>query len=335
MRKLFTYLVFLYVSIALHMVLLQYPWQRVVEPPPPEPLQMDIGQVLEELQEAIQDLAEEEPQIEPTVEAPPAPPPPPATTPAAEPIPPAPAPVELARKFDLPEPPPVEDEQPESEPKVTEQPEPPPVEDKQAISLVEPPPPQPTEENLPEVIDLAQLPPSDYREFVRHRHEVEGQAFIPLAIQDLSWPLIQEIQRRYGLLTIAYPATNQPQFYFWIDIERGRIQRSREFSYLATHFANLIIEVPSSIREMRLFRSRISRESGIPANRFQLGLVLPTTIAHYLLWKETEACRRAGLDPKQDVQHMKGTFTTSADGTWVFVVTEIALSNGRVMKVRL
>jgi hypothetical protein len=225
--------------------------------------------------------------------------------------------------------------EPEPEPIVAEKPAPLPPESEQTISLAEPPEPPLTEEALPEIIDLEQRPPSDYREFVRHRHEVQGQNFIPLAIQDLNWTVIQQIQRRYGLLTIAYPASNQPQFYFWIDIKRGRILRSREFSYLTTHFANLIIEIPSSIREMQLFRSRISRESGIPASRFQVGLVLPATTAHYLLWKETEACRRAGLDPQQDVRHMKGSFTTSEDGTWVFVVTEIALSNGRVLKVRL
>ncbi len=385
------YLFFLWVSVAIHMVLLVMPWAQEAKKEEKKPIQMEIKSMVDEIKRLLNELAEIPPEPEEPVEeiADEEPPPPEAET-EPDVVPPEPEPPEpLAEKFELPElpeeppipdpelpePPEVEIAEPpvevEDSPEMPEEPvpeepdplpdtpviEPPPdipgpivVEQPEDAPVPEPPepvverpeppvppapeptpPPEPRVEpvdTVPEIIERVEET-EDYERFEATKDEVKGEKFIHLIIDNLkSWAIVEQITNNYGLLSIGFLREDTPSHYYWLDTRKHEISRSKDFDYLSNNYANLFIEVPKTLPEVRLARQRIAEASKVPIRDVVIGLVLPARTAHYLLWKEYEHCERHGITPSE-VRRMKGVFRSSK-GKWTFVITEVKFHDGSV-----
>jgi hypothetical protein len=141
---------------------------------------------------------------------------------------------------------------------------------------------------------------------------------------------LQDIVRFFQMKIIAYDPGRERKFFVEVDPDGNTMKRRVDFETFAKTMGNRGLLVNRVLPDVV---QRLVKEQDLPAESVVLNAMFSAGAARYLADKETQACKAAGLEPKQ-VTTCHGAFRKAASGSWVIVIDRLELVDGREMAVK-
>jgi hypothetical protein len=129
---------------------------------------------------------------------------------------------------------------------------------------------------------------------------------------------------------IAYDPGRERKFFVEVDPDGKSMKRRVDFEAFAKTMGNRGLLVNRVLPDVV---QRLVKEQDLPADRVVLNAMFSSGAARYLADKEIQACKTAGLEPKQ-VTTCHGAFRKTTSGSWVIVIDRLELADGREVTVK-
>lgn len=138
------------------------------------------------------------------------------------------------------------------------------------------------------------------------------------------------IMKFYGMKLIAYDRQKRTFFVEIDSLNPLRCRKSTDFSVFKNYSNRTIFWDHSDFPKVA---QQVAEQFAISRERLELATFLPFETADYLAWKELTTCRRAGFDPEK-IEACHASFKKTTFGAWIVTIWELATNDGRRVRVR-